>query len=162
MADTDLLASVEALRASFPPEEHAPPPDHPRRREEALVSLKTLAEALSTTSAPALQLHRVQFEVIFRQMVHILVVMKAWEASGTAEECMNAVLCCINAVLVLPLVSADAGQLLSGDSLRDLTGQALSELLLAAAAQPSASLRAACLGSVTSICRPPASGSGLA
>ena len=154
-----VLAAVESLRAAFPPDAEAPD-RHPRRREAALASLVTLAQALAAPDAPALL--PLQFEVLFRQLTHLLLVMKAWDASGTAEECLRAVLRCIDALLRSPLVAADAAQLLSGVRLRDLTGQALSELLLAAVAQRSVPLSAACLGAVSLVCRPPASAAGLA
>ena len=152
-----VLAAVESLRAAFPPDAEAPD-RHPRWREAALASLVTLAQALAAPDAPSLL--PLQFEVLFRQLTHLLLVMKAWDASGTAEECLRAVLRCIDALLRSPLVAADAAQLLSGIRLRDLTGQALSELLLAAVAQPFAC--AACLGAVSLVCRPPASAAGLA
>ena len=154
-----VLAAVESLRAAFPPDAEAPD-RHPRRREAALASLVTLAQALAAPDAPSLL--PLQFEVLFRQLTHLLLVMKAWDASGTAEECLRAVLRCIDALLRSPLVAADAAQLLSGVRLRDLTGQALSELLLAAVAQRSVPLSAACLGAVSLVCRPPASAAGLA
>jgi hypothetical protein len=154
-----VLAAVESLRAAFPPDAEAPD-RHPRRREAALASLVTLASALAAPDAPSLL--PLQFEVLFRQLTHLLLVMKAWDASGTAEECLHAVLRCIDALLRSPLVAADAAQLLSGVRLRDLTGQALSELLLAAVAQRSVPLSAACLGAVSLVCRPPASAAGLA
>ena len=154
-----VLAAVECLRTAFPPDAEAPD-HHPRRREEALVSLVTLAQVLAPPDAPPLL--PLQFEVLFRQLTHLLLVMKAWEPSGTAEEFLRVVLRCIDALLRSPLVAADAAQLLSGVRLRDITGQALSELLLAAVVQPSATLCAACLGAVSRVCRPPASAAGLA
>ena len=155
-----VLAAVESLRAAFPPDAEAAD-RHPRRREAALASLLTLAQALSAPDAPPLL--PLQFEVLFRQLTHLLLVMRAWEASGTAEECLRAVLDCIDALLRSPLAAAaDAALLLSGARLREVTGQALSELLLAAAAQRSVPLSAACLGALSRVCRPPASAAGLA
>ena len=155
-----VLAAVESLRAAFPPDAEAAD-RHPRRREAALASLLTLAQALSAPDAPPLL--PLQFEVLFRQLTHLLLVMRAWEASGTAEECLRALLDCIDALLRSPLAAAaDAALLLSGARLREVTGQALSELLLAAAAQRSVPLSAACLGALSRVCRPPASAAGLA
>ena len=156
-----VLAAVESLRAAFPPDAEAAD-RHPRRREAALASLLALAQALSAPDAPPLL--PLQFEVLFRQLTHLLLVMRAWEASGTAEECLRAALDCIDALLRSPLAAAaaDAAQLLSGVRLREVTGQALSELLLAAAAQRSVPLSAACLGALSRLCRPPASAAGLA
>ena len=158
----ELLAVVDALRKAYPPEEplwDATSPEapvssvEPRRCERKLEALERLSRLLALPGAPLLPL---QFEVLFRQLVHVLLVVRSWGASGTAEETLRAVLLALQLLVERPLIRGVYGaELLSAARLRGVAGQALSELLDAARAQRSVALRVAAVRVVERLCAMP-------
>ena len=119
-----LLLAVEALRAALPPERvHEARPEaigaassSTSGRERALAALLSLGDTLLMHVEHAL--HPLQFEVIFRQVMHALTVVRAWGPSSTSEEALDASLRCLRSLTSCTVAATPTASLLCAASLR--------------------------------------------
>ena len=148
-----LLVCVEMLRAAVPPESSPQPGDSAARRgsrQRALAALQALCPLLQPAGVPLLPM---QFEVLFRQLTHVLSVARAWEHSGTVEAVLSSTLRCLGALLGACACTKPRGALLCAPALRAVLGSLLSELLALASpmARQSMPVRSASLAIVRTI-----------
>ena len=176
---TALLAAVELLRAALPPEMSpteliaaaaaaASPTRHPQssvNREQALKGLAALAKALQGASAARAALHPVQFEVIYRQLVHALTIVHGWGPSSTSEEALGAALVAMDTLLCQTALTLSAlpSDILCAPQMRPSTGHLLSTLLGLATTpmRLSAAKRGTCIRSVRVVCELPGMDEGV-
>lgn len=155
--DDLLLQAVEELRNACPPEPiesevgRSVPALVVGRRDAIVAAARQLSEAL-LLAPPLVPL---QLEVLLRQTVHLLSIVRAWAESGTAEAAVGATLCCLRRLLRVWLLHQDevpgavgVGKLLSSPSARPATCELLSTLLVAASDSRASRLRASCVRTV--------------
>jgi hypothetical protein len=158
MEEDLLLHAVEDLRSACPPEPIESEADRPApallvgRRDAIVAAARQLSRAL-LLAPPLVPL---QLEVLLRQTVHLLSVVRAWAESGTAEAAVGATLCCVRRLLRVRLLHPDSasasdvsfGKLLSSPSARPAACELLSTLLVAASDSRANRLRASCVRAV--------------
>ena len=106
-AHTELLAVVDALRKAYPPEEPLWDPAspeapirtiEPRRSERQLEALERLSRLLALPGAPLLPL---QFEVLFRQLVHVLLVVRTSSDAAAINHPLIGYSSCTHRLLIM-------------------------------------------------------------
>ena len=127
--------------------------------------MAALAKALQGASAARAALHPVQFEVIYRQLVHALTIVHGWGPSSTSEEALGAALVAMDTLLCQTALTLSAlpSDILCAPQMRPSTGHLLSTLLGLATTpmRLSAAKRGTCIRSVRVVCELPGMDEGV-
>lgn len=148
-----MLEAVSLLRSSLPPEEEGR--RRPEHREVALRALSSLSRYLPLPYLPPLL--PLQFEVLFRQLTHVLSSARVWEPSGTADAVLSQTVECLLSLLTLTPSLLPKGVILSYPQLASTLGALLSESLLIAASssRSDSGVRKRCLAIIPAVYRLP-------